>query len=248
MYKGEIKDGKAHGKGYVKFESGSTYEGEFNNGKPHGKGKYSWPNGETYEGSFENGHIHGNGLKRFKDGSDYRGEFKMGKMSGRGQYSYSLFYLPAEQGELEMEEYDGEWENDKREGNGKMIKKWAGGIEIIYKGQWKENVFNGYGDYRRHTWAFEENLFENGYTATHIICTLRYNGNFLNGLKNGFGTIYYENGDLYEGNWLNDKRHGSGILYTRLRKIISEGEWINDSFTGRSYSVLDENRDYFTKS
>ena len=37
-----------------------------------------------------------------------------------------------------------------------------------------------------------------------------YEGNFLNGKKNGVGKYIYHNGDVYEGSWLNDMKHGEG--------------------------------------
>ncbi len=206
------------------------YTGEIKDGRAHGKGKYIWVNGEEYEGDFIDGYMHGYGIKKFRDGSFYKGEFKFGKISGKGVYS--LHYDHCEQNELSSEEYDGEWENGERNGIGKMIKNLNNGIQTIYKGEWSENLFNGQGDYRRHTWAFDYDLAEGGYSTTHIIHTLRYEGCFSKGLKDGYGILYYENGDLYEGYWRNDKRHGLGTLFTRLRDVICKGEWLNDNFVG----------------
>ena len=41
----------------------------------------------------------------------------------------------------------------------------------------------------------------------------RYVGEFLNGLKDGKGTFYWNDGDRYEGDFKNDKKEGKGIFY-----------------------------------
>ena len=56
-----------------------------------------------------------------------------------------------------------------------------------YEGNWKNNVFNGYGKY---TW-------ENGTV---------YEGNYKNNAKNGYGKNTWPNGDIYEGNWKNGEQ------------------------------------------
>jgi hypothetical protein len=37
-----------------------------------------------------------------------------------------------------------------------------------------------------------------------------YTGQLLNGVKNGFGAIYWKDGSLYEGMWVDDKAEGLG--------------------------------------
>ena len=41
----------------------------------------------------------------------------------------------------------------------------------------------------------------------------RYVGQVVNGLKEGKGIMYYNDGDRYEGEWRNDKKEGKGIYY-----------------------------------
>ena len=53
MYEGEVKQGKAHGKGNAKyFPSGETYNGSWVEGNRSGIGKQVLPGGLTYEGSW----------------------------------------------------------------------------------------------------------------------------------------------------------------------------------------------------
>lgn len=37
-----------------------------------------------------------------------------------------------------------------------------------------------------------------------------YNGQWKDGLRNGYGVFSWDNGDVYKGNWVEDKRHGAG--------------------------------------
>lgn len=59
-YTGEIKDGKRHGKGIVKYEDGSYYDGEWDNNIYHGQGTLKTSAG-TYTGAFKNGKKNGYG-------------------------------------------------------------------------------------------------------------------------------------------------------------------------------------------
>jgi len=56
-------------------------------------------------------------------------------------------------------------------------------------------------------------------------------GNFQNYFKHGFGTYYYNNGNIFEGNWRDDKRDGFGKLYFNNGTIF-EGNWYMDHRNG----------------
>ena len=57
--------------------------------------------------------------------------------------------------------------------------------------------------------------------------TIKFDGEYLNGKKNGKGKEYW-NGILeYEGEFLNDKRNGKGKEYDDQGEIIFEGEYLN---------------------
>ena len=63
IYKGECKNGLAHGVGEASGRD--FYEGEFKKGLPHGQGTYEWVSGEVYKGSWRNGLRHGAGKYSF---------------------------------------------------------------------------------------------------------------------------------------------------------------------------------------
>ena len=49
--------------------------------------------------------------------------------------------------------------------------------------------------------------------------TNRYEGEFKDGNRDGYGRMKYANGGIYEGEWKNDCEHGHG------RYILAEGRW-----------------------
>ena len=61
VYVGEIKKGKPHGKGILKYTNGSRYVGEFEEGKYQGQGMLTCCDSSTYEGEWKDNHMHGRG-------------------------------------------------------------------------------------------------------------------------------------------------------------------------------------------
>ena len=55
---------------------------------------------------------------------------------------------------------------------------------------------------------------------------VKYIGQILNGVPEGKGIMYWNNGDVYEGDWKNDKRKGEGIT-SKKNGDRYEGEWKN---------------------
>lgn len=51
-----------------------------------------------------------------------------------------------------------------------------------------------------------------------------YEGEFKNGLKDGYGVCRYKNGDIYDGDWKNDLKDGYGI-YVQSDKRRFDGDW-----------------------
>lgn len=67
-----------------------------------------------------------------------------------------------------------------------------------------------------------------------------YEGEWINGIREGSGRMVYSNGDVYEGEWKNDKRHGQGTYtwkdggeYTgEYKEDMRDGEGIYTGWTG----------------
>lgn len=63
-----------------------------------------------------------------------------------------------------------------------------------------------------------------------------YVGEWEIGLKNGYGTFYYDNGSVYEGQWKDNVRQGWGKM-TYDTRMIYEGEWHADKRHGQGVLV-----------
>ena len=74
----------------------------------------------------------------------------------------------------------------------------------------------------------------------------RYVGQVVNGLKEGKGIYYWNDGDRYEGDWRNDKKEGKGIYYYNNgdRRM---GDYSNDKPIGR-HVLLTRNGEVKTKN
>ena len=62
--------------------------------------------------------------------------------------------------------------------------------------------------------------------------TGRYVGQVLNGLREGNGIYYFNNGNRYEGDWRNDKKEGKGIIYYNNGDRMM-GDYSNDNPIGK---------------
>ncbi|MBL7978090.1 MAG: tetratricopeptide repeat protein [Bacteroidetes Order II. Incertae sedis bacterium] len=175
-YSGEIKNGKANGKGEATTSFNHFYKGDFKDNEYHGKGLHKWTNGDTYEGYWLNGQRTGKGVYKWANNTAliYEGDFVNGQRTGKGKMKWTT-------GEM----YDGEWLNDKQTkgfgvykyGNdtytgdllnnnrhGKGTYKWANGD--IYIGDWQNGYRTGYGKYTYMNGKIEEGYFENNILKT----------------------------------------------------------------------------------
>ena len=69
----------------------------------------------------------------------------------------------------------------------------------------------------------------------------RYVGQVVNGLREGKGIEYYNNGNRYEGDFRNDKREGNGIYYYNNGER-EMGDYCNDKQIGK-HVKLNKNGD-----
>lgn len=85
-YVGEIRNGKANGKGVALLSTGSRYEGEWKSNQKHGSGEFNWSDGARYEGEYVNDHRSGTGTYYFPDGGVYNGGWKNDLRDGEGVF------------------------------------------------------------------------------------------------------------------------------------------------------------------
>lgn len=94
--------------------------------------------------------------------------------------------------------YEGNWENNKRNGKGTMY--WYN-LGQEYSGDWVDGVQTGYGE---NIW-FLKRVSNSQYPLRN-----HYIGEFLNGERQGNGIFYYASGAIYDGQWKNNMKHGDG--------------------------------------
>ncbi|CAF0786054.1 unnamed protein product, partial [Didymodactylos carnosus] len=217
-YEGNWVEGMMNGQGRYEWSDGVVYMGQIVNNQIEGVGTYHWPDGSTYSGDVYRGKRHGHGL--FTHGRlpvVYDGEWHMGNMHGKGTLQFdregTSYYIgdfiqnvPFGKGRRQYSTgnlYEGMWVAGKRHGHG--IFSWANG-NGEYIGQWENGVQSGHGI---HVWYIVR-AEESQYALRNY-----YDGNFVNGRRDGYGVFYYSSGTRYMGEWKNDQKHGKGKLVLR---------------------------------
>ena len=243
VYEGDFVNDQRSGNGKLTYANTMTYEGEWANDAFHGQGVFDWKNGCTYTGEFTNGAFTGQATFVWDFGADYsyytgamvdnqangegekhfgrpntgenywKGTFEGGNPK-KGTYGYGrmdgtegYIWVDAETGGWSW--YNGQLENGDTVVNGQIVS--AGEDGRVY--------ING--------------VLANGsnISYTYPDGTI-YVGGYVDGRRNGTGTLTYPSGDVYEGDFVNDQRSGNGKL-TYSNGMTYEGEWANDVFHGQ---------------
>ena len=177
------------------------------------KGKeYNGNNGElVFKGEYLNGIRNGKGAEYYKDKILFEGNFLKGKRNGKGK-EYDVDGLLM---------FEGEYLNGKRHGKGIGYDVWDGKFEGEYLNG-KEWIGKKYKKSGELDYILKNNI--KGIVLEHNNWNgkLIFEGEYLNGRKNGKGKEYYYNGKLsFEGEYLNDlKWNGKG--YDKLNNIVYE--------------------------
>lgn len=104
--------------------------------------------------------------------------------------------------------------------------------QLHYIGQVSDKKANGYGIAVFDTGSRYEgewvNNLRQGEGAFYWPDGEFYKGEYDNDLRNGLGTYYWPNGEKYIGQWKDDQRNGEGIFYDKDGKIITSGIWKKD--------------------
>ena len=167
-----------------------------------------------FEGEYKNGKRNGKGKEYYYGGKlEFEGEYLNGKINGKGKEYDSNGKIKFEGEYLYSYKLSGKYNiNGKLEYEGEFLynKKWNGkGYDengnIIYE------LKNGTGKVKEY----------------YPEVALEFEGEYLNGKRNGKGKEYYKDKLRFEGKYLNDQRNGKGKEYDSNGKIKFEGEYLN---------------------
>jgi hypothetical protein len=67
----------------------------------------------------------------------------------------------------------------------------------------------------------------------------KYEGNYVNKLKEGKGTMIWKNGETYTGDFKNNLFNGNG-KYSWPQGIIYEGEWVDNNRNGKGKVIFSD--------
>lgn len=179
-----------------------------------------------YEGPILNGAANGYGIKYYKDGRKYIGEFKNNLREGKG-----ILYRP------DGTVFKGTYKNDIQDGegininkNGKIFKalfkngKVIRGSAIMY---YLEENFNLMTFQYRYEGDYKNNKRE-GFGIFNMPNNDKYEGEFQNNKYNGKGKYIWGDGSWYEGGFNNDQKDGKGVMYFDNGAKIN-GLWKEDN-------------------
>ncbi|NXT68819.1 R10B2 protein, partial [Chaetops frenatus] len=147
----------------------------------------------SYEGGQVDEFYEGKGFICFEGGNTYKGLFSEGRMNGEGTYTWA-----------DGVKYEGTFTKNVLTHSGRYT--WKDGS--VYEGSIQDGLRHGYGVFR---------------SGTRPIC---YTGYWCNGKRHGKGMIYYdqEGTSWYSGDWVNNVREGWGSRRYRSGNTY-EGQW-----------------------
>lgn len=225
------------GEGEFVDDRGQQYKGSFVKGRRSDNGRVIYVNGAEYTGNWENGVKQGKGKDVLVNGDTYEGNFANGEYNGAGIFTsisgdtYSGTFLSGK--------FDGTIIHKSKAGSsteiyksGKLIsttaieKSAATSSDNCVSG----NCINGFGKFIYDNFGAYEGDFVDGNRQGHGTFTYKdlgvYTGQFSNNSLSGKGKFIYYNGDIYEGNYVNGNNQGQGT-FTLANGDYYIGNWNN---------------------
>lgn len=221
------------------------YSGSINiNYQRHGVGTYITKDGKKFEGYWVQDEFTGWGRLIDQEGSMLQGNeifilsilgyFHKGLLNGKGEKKtltktfYAGNFINNSREGIGTEDtpehiYQGEFKNDKKEGNGQLTYK---NTKDFYEGEFKDNFVHGFGFY---IWANKDTYkgeFING--KMHGRGTYKwpdggeYVGEYIANVKQGKGKFRWPNGRVYEGPFVEGKPNGVGNLTIESKTVEVE--------------------------
>lgn len=226
IYSGEVyiarKRKIPHGKGKAIMPNGDIYAGHWTMGKPNGIGLCIKPKYSKYNGAFKDGKMCGYGRMEFENQEIcyMEGVWENDALNGCSRIIYS-----------DGTEYYGDMVNSLREGSGifhhvdgSVIKGiWSNDSQIetlsITKRDYGFKVFDNdkskcrikFPDDSVYVGQYDDHFRPNGRGKMKYIDGSIYDGQWVNGVRQGTGFLLKSNGNYYHGEWFADQMHGIGI-------------------------------------
>ena len=262
LYEGFFKDFKYNGKGILYNNNKKVYEGEFKDNEYYGKGiEYDYNNkiivdnssdikyyenpkeGKNitiyekdtdyiiYKGDISDYKYNGKGILYFYDDRYYHDKIKFDGIFSIGKFKEGILY-----DKLKNKIYEGEFVNDKYEGNGTLYFEYKN--KIYYKGSFKNGEFLIGELYDINGNKIYEGEFKNNFPKKckdiklyDLKAKNRYEGNINNFCFTGKVKIFYCDKLIFMGLLDNNRKKVKGILYENS-KMKYEGEFKNEEFNG----------------
>ncbi len=217
VYAGQWKNGMRHGEATRYLPTGEYGTCVYENDKlVSGFADWKYNNGDTYYGTLSPGFIrNGYGEYTFTNGMKYSGSWKNDKREGLGKMKYS-------NGDI----YVGEWYDDTPHGYGYMLHS-NGKVDA---GKWSYGKLEsgstyGFASPEMLASMREFNMFEPAALAyasadckdgdclfgdgtREYVGGVVYDGEFKDGVEDGYGVMQYPDGSKVAGNWKQGSSHG----------------------------------------
>mmetsp|Transcript_84211 Transcript_84211/g.234902 ORF Transcript_84211/g.234902 Transcript_84211/m.234902 type:complete len:303 (-) Transcript_84211:174-1082(-) len=157
----------------------------------------------------------------FGTGARYDGQWKGRRRHGFGVQKWT-----------DGSSYEGQWRGDQAYGHGRFV---LGTGQVAYIGQWKHNMSQGAGIayHEDHTYVGQwVNDLQAGYgVETWTSDGAKYEGDFKEGTKDGFGKYSWPNGHVQYGAWKNGMMDGRAEFRGNDGNKF-QGTWADDRKTG----------------
>ncbi|XP_001948570.2 MORN repeat-containing protein 3-like [Acyrthosiphon pisum] len=141
--------------------------------------------------------------------------------------------------------YEGDWVANKRHGFGVLMKKVDDHFVYVYEGQWINNrfakgkLYEAGGIYDG-SFSMTGNRIKCGYGTMRWNDGAIYQGHWRNKEHDGRGKLTEVNGNVYAGQWRNGLRHGEGVYVFKDKGQLMEGVWIGGELKLSTIRYLDE--------
>lgn len=240
------------GPGTIQLPNGVTFDGTYKDDVKV-DGVYRFPNGDQYRGVWDHDSNvrNGHGRCESRNGDVYEGNWVSDMRDGQGTMTYAATGAVYEgswtknrrhgHGILWDKDgtYEGIFENDERCGTGTQVSPDGS----FYKGTWRRNHRAGHGlfyvateDITYEGVFLYDRLVGKGSSVRHLD-KVKYEGTWLDGKEQGYGTRTLPSGDVIRGVWHRGVPQNGLIEYESTDGVRYVGDWYDGLRSGEGMQV-----------